>query len=452
MAIKSPIQLKIFSFIFLSVLLLSCQEDKIDPDAYDIPKLKGQKGPVVYELSPSSGVAGTQVVISGKFFSPRPQDNTVLFNGIAAVVLEASPFVLVVEAPAGAGSGPVKVMVRGRESNSNVIFTYESSLNVVTFAGSIPGYVDGPLAQARFSSYSDMESDGQGNFYVLDRVQHAVRKISADGIVSTLAGGAGPGHADGTGSEVQFNYPEGIAIDLNGDLIISEYLNQTIRRVTPEGVVTTIAGVPGEWGYVDGPAATAMFDSPMGIDVDNNGNIIIAEYMNHRIRMITPSGIVSTIAGSGPLAYDGGGHKDGAALESILTMPRDVVVADNGDIYITETSDVIRKLSAGMISTVAGSPQDAGFADGPAAEARFYNVYGIDIGADNSLYVADLSNNRIRKITADGIVSTFAGTGEDTSVDGPIETATFNQPRYVHFGPEGALYVMDASSRIRKIQ
>jgi sugar lactone lactonase YvrE len=451
MDIINSINPRILLLIFSSFLVLSCQEEKINPDKFDLPVRKGPRSPEVNEISPSTGTAGTQVIITGKYFSPHPSENTVLFNGVTAEVIEASPFVLLVEAPSNAGSGPVTVITHGRESVSGPVFTYLSALYITTFAGSQSGYVDGPLSVAQFKGPTGIVGDNQGNFYVADG--NRIRKISSDGIVTTLAGAEGTGYADGTGTDAMFYYPSGLALDPQGNIIVAEYGNSTIRKVTPEGVVTTIAGRAEEWGYVDGHVSVALFDSPLGIDVDQAGNIIIADYFNHRIRKISPAGIVSTIAGSGPLGYDGGGHQDGEALSAILMMPNDLVIdQDNGDVYFTESSAVVRKLSGGIVSTVAGSALDYGMADGPAESARFHGPYGIDIDAENSLYVVDDYNNRVRKISTDGMVSTYAGTGELSSVDGPVESGTLYLPRFLHLGPDNALYVTEpTTSKIRKI-
>jgi sugar lactone lactonase YvrE len=377
-------------------------------------------------------------------------ENKVYFNGVEAEVKYATPVTLGVIAPAGAGTGRVTVAVKGKTSVADVIFTYEGTLMVTTIAGSTPGYQDGPALQAKFQGPLDMVFDQQGNLYVTDRYNHRIRKISSAGEVTTLAGSGEPGFEDGTGEAASFNYPNGIAMDPQGNLVITDLGNSSIRRITPAGVVTTVAGT-GEYGYVDGPAATAQFDTPEGIAVDTLGNIYVADYMNHRLRKISTSGMVSTIAGSGPLAYDGGGYVNGPALEAVLTMPRDLIVAPNGDIYFTETSEVIRKLSGGMVSHVAGSTT-AGFADGPAADARFYNPWGIVMDGEGNLFIADMTNHRIRKITPDGTVSTFAGDGTGVDEDGPIETATFYNPFFLAFSPEGVLHVAGVNPVVRKIE
>jgi hypothetical protein len=449
MLISSRIASLLCTFMF-SIVFIACQDEKIDADAYDVSLRRGQKSPQINEITPSTGEAGTEVVIIGKYFSPRAADNTVLFNGVATEVLSASPSELIVNAPSGAGTGHVQVIVRGRQSSGNPVFTYESAISVITIAGSTRGNEDGPALQAKFGWISGMVFDEQGNLYITDPGNHSIRKMTPDGIVSTIAGGV-PGFADGTGSEAMFNHPSDITIDHDGNLIVCEFNNCSIRKVTPEGVVTTISGT-GEWGYVDGPAQTAMFDSPEAVAVDKDGNIIVADYFNHRIRKITPAGMVSTIAGTGPLGYEGGGHNDGAALQAVFTMPVDLVIDDNGDIYITEQAPVIRKLSNGVVSTIAGHPTEHGFLDGPAFEARFHNPWGIDLDSAKNIFVVDSYNGRIRKIATDGTVSTFAGNGTAADNDGPLESATFHYPRELRFGPDWALYVSGQNPTLRKIQ
>lgn len=263
-------------------------------------------------------------------------------------------------------------------------------------------------------------------------------------VVTTFAGSE-QGSVNGTGTAAQFNRPYSICRSPSGDFYVADYVNNQIRKITPQGVVTTLAGTTQE-GYANGPGATAQFWNPWGICVDAAGNIYVADSENYKIRKITPAGIVSTFAGSSQ------GFANGAGTAAKFGWPTGICVDFSGNIYVVDTANTkIRKITpAGVVTTFAGSTQ--GSTNGTGASAKFYEPYGICSDSAGNLYVADVGTNTIRKITPGAVVSTFAGSGEQGILDGIGTAAQFRQPFGVCTDTANNIYVADTTNdRIRKI-
>lgn len=312
---------------------------------------------------------------------------------------------------------------------------------VNTFAGSTSGLFDGPLASAKFNQPYGMCTDiSTGAIYVADTYNHAIRKIY-NGNVTTLAGNGIAGDVDGQGSNARFNFPAGICF-YNGNVYVADNVNNKIKMIDSNGNVTTIAG-SGTAGFLNGAALQAKFNQPKTIDVDANGNFYIADYENHCIRMLS-NGQVTTFAGIGGVS----GDVLGPVATAKFYRPRDVEVAPNGDIYVADLmNNKIKKISGGAVSLVAGAGT-TGSADGPAATATFNHPVGVEIDAFGNLVIADPLNNKIRLISNSGIVSTLAGTGTAGFSNGPIATATFNDLQGVEVDPSGNVYVADRSNNV----
>ena len=271
-----------------------------------------------------------------------------------------------------------------------------------------------------------MTVDGAGNVYVADSENHTLRKILPAGRVATVAGLAGSsGFADGTGGGAQFNQPRNAAADKAGNLYVADTGNQLVRKVTPAGVVTTLAGGVGVTGTNDGPGTQARFNYPEGVAVDGAGNVYVADTSNHTIRKVTPAGVVTTLAGTPGVS----GTNNGTGTVAKFYYPFGLAVDTNGTVYVADTYNyVIRKItSAGAVTTFAGKMSTSGSANGSSATARFYYPARIAVGTGGTLYVADYGNNFIRKITSSGTVSTLAGTAGSTgSNNGTGSLARFN--------------------------
>jgi DNA-binding beta-propeller fold protein YncE len=194
------------------------------------------------------------------------------------------------------------------------------------------GYQDGEGTVAQFQSPSGVAVDGDGNVFVVDTGNHLIRRITPQYHVSTLAGNGVKGYRDGKGTAAQFKEPFGLAMGGDGNIIVADTSNHRIRRITPQGHVSTLAGT-GEKGRRDGEGIVAQFKSPCGVAVDGDGNVIVADTCNHSIRKITPQGQVSTLAGTGEE-----GHQDGDRITSAqFKDPRGVVVDENGNVVVADT-------------------------------------------------------------------------------------------------------------------
>jgi sugar lactone lactonase YvrE len=290
---------------------------------------------------------------------------------------------------------------------------------MITLAGSATdsGSADGTGAAARFNGPDGVAVDEAGDAFVADRHNNTIRKITPAGVVTTLAGSAAAysGSADGTGATASFNFPCGVAVDGAGNIFVADSFNDTIRMVTPAGVVTTLAGSAGSLGSTDGAGVAARFDRPSGVAGDGAGNLFVADMGNDTIRKITPSGVVTTLAGS---ATEAPGSADGTGGDAHFNRPQGVAMDGAGNLFVTDTGNgTIRKVTpAGVVTTLAGTAGSWGSADGTGAAARFSTPYGVAVDRAGNVFVADVGNNAIRKITASGVVTTVVGVAAQTSV------------------------------------
>lgn len=262
----------------------------------------------------------------------------------------------------------------------------------------------------------------------------AIKYLGAISATVTVLAGSDQGYADGTGAAAKFNSPAGIALDAAGNLYVADQYNNRIRKITPAGVVTTLAG-GATAGFRDGGAADAWFNQPLGVAVDETGAVYVADYVNNRIRIIS-NGIVGTFSG------DGG--------SSQYYYPTGIAMNNHNLAYVADMNNHrIREIINASVFTVAGGLQ--GFADGTGADAKFNQPYGVALDPNGTLYVADQGNHAIRKITSGGVVTTLAG-GTDGRADGAGTAARFELPRALAIDPQGNIYVADFyNPHIRKI-
>lgn len=264
---------------------------------------------------------------------------------------------------------------------------------VSTLAGSdSSGIVDGNGGLARFKNPYRVAVDPNGNCYVLDEVDARIRKITPAGEVTTYAGMAQPGFKDGPAASAQFLINAGgLAADKAGNVYLGDTFNERIRAVSPSGQVTTIAG-DGKEGFINGGARTAEFRYVTSVACDAHGNLYVADAGNFYVRQITPIGLVAVMAGSGVRGY-----VDGASIMVQFDQMDDMVVDSKGNVFVIDDNSIRKVTPQGVVSTIAGA--EAGFADGDGATARFRNPGGLGIDAQDNIYVADINNNRIRKIS-----------------------------------------------------
>lgn len=325
---------------------------------------------------------------------------------------------------------------------------------VSTLAGSpidFPGSADGKGSAARFNAPNRLALDNAGNLYVADTVNFTIRKVTPDGVVSTFAGKAGfQGSIDGSAGAARFSYPRGVAVDASGNVYVADSGNSVIRKIAPSGTVTTLAGTAGQTGSADGTRRRASFIDPVGIAVDAGGNLLVADDQGQTIRKVTADGVVTTLAGSPGIS----GSTDGPGAEARFTLPTGVAADTSGNIYITDVgNNSVRKIdAAGFTSTLSGKPS-LGSTDGLGVAASFAGLEGLAVDAAGNVYVADNGNHVIRKITADGVVSTLAGrAGMPGTADGAGAEARFNHPESLGVDGVGNVFVPDFFNHtIRKI-
>ncbi|HEX3800918.1 MAG TPA: hypothetical protein VH413_19655 [Verrucomicrobiae bacterium] len=333
---------------------------------------------------------------------------------------------------------------------------------VDTFAGQtefdgdgeqIFGNSDGTGTNALFNSPQGITVDSSGNLYVADTGNNEVRKITSAAVVTTLAGlAASAGNVDGVGQDARFSFPTDVAIDNAGNFYVTDSGNETIRKISSEAEVTTLAGSVSNMGSANGAGNNAQFNTPYGIAVDDAGNLYIADQGSHTIRKVTAAGVVTTIAG---LAGHSG-SANGSNSVARFNVPSALALDANTNIYVCDSENfTIRKMTLNgtnwAVTTFAGKSGTPGGTDATGTSARFGFPYGIAIDAATNLYVADRDNFAIRRVTAKAVVSTIAGGNEGTA-DGLGTDAQFYSPAGVAVDGSTNIYVADNySSTIRKL-
>lgn len=326
------------------------------------------------------------------------------------------------------------------------------TFTVTTLAGSTKdGYADGTGTAALFNNANDLAVDQQGNLYVSDYGNHRIRKVTPAGVVSTLAGSGIMGKFDGAGNTAQFDGPAGIAVDAQGLVYVADTNNDLIRVITPAGVVSTLTGRAGQ-GLQDGPVASAKFSYPNHLAFDSQGNLYVSDSRNNRIRKITPQGMVSTLAGGEAGVPAPTGYADGPAGSARFAGPEGIALDRQGNVYVADVNNNrIRKVTpAGVVSTVAGSGAKD-FADGIGTQAKLSYPVGVAVDANGVLYVTDYGNGCLRRIDTDGQVTVAVGSNKGFgNADGTGPAAQFFSPQGLAISTSGQeLYVTDGP-RIRK--
>jgi sugar lactone lactonase YvrE len=364
---------------------------------------------------------------------------SVIITGLA----DFTPYTFSVAATNAAGTGPAAI--------SDVVATFAY---VTTLAGSgDAGWMDGPGSIAAFRLPIAVAVDSQGTVYVGDTGNNQIRKVAPDGTTTTLAGDGGFGYFDGTGGvagTTQFGSPAGVAVDANGNVYVADRGNSRIRVVAPDGTTTTLAG-NGDAGWADGVGANAAFAAAAGVALNPRGELLVADTYNMRIRKVLTDGTTTTLSGSGDA-----GFVDGTGDQAAFFLPYGISVGPLGNAFVGDllNNRVRRVAPDGTTTTMAGNG-DAGSFDGtggPFGTASFYEPLGTAVDAHGNIYVADIANNLIRKIAPDGTTTTLAGDGDAGFLDGPARQAQFYEPTGVAVDSRGVLYVADfLNNRIRVI-
>ena len=441
----------------------------------------GPQPPAITSFSPSSSAPGSTITITGTNLLGI---TSVGIGGVPATsytIVSATTITAVVGATATSGNVSITWSGGSVSSPGFVLLTapnisYQTPQNYATGVAITPlvpvntggavsitgaygqvstlagtgtiGTNNGAGNVASFYAPSGATIDASGNIYVADWLNSLVRKITPVGLVSTLAGNIVAGNLNGTGTTASFNNPTDVAIDnLTGNIYVADYNNQVIRKITPAGVVSTFAG-NGSQTSMDGNGTNASFNYPSGIVVDGSGNLFVTDKAGAVIRKITPAGVVTTIAGSGFQAFN-----DGTGSAASFYHPTSIAIDANNNLFVADyLNNRIRKITpSGVVSTLAGSGT-TGRADGTGTSASFYGPTGLCVDGSGNIYVADYNNNLIRKVTQAGVVTTIAGNGSQGSNNGIGIASSFSYPYDVVCDASGNLFVTDQlNNQIRKI-
>lgn len=318
---------------------------------------------------------------------------------------------------------------------------------VQTIAGNgQKGYLNGNGTNSSFKKLSGLALDAAGNVYVADQENHRIRKIDIQGNVSDYAGNGEKGYQDGYRMNAKFNSPMGITIDKEGNIYIAEYDGNYVRKISKDGNVSTLAG-NGTIGNRDGKGSEARFSGCTDIAVDQNGNLYVTDFNNNTIRKVTQTGEVTTYAGGNK------GYQDGLKNEAKFNGPIGLDIDPYGNLFIADYNNLrVRKLSReGRVTTLAGSDQ-VGLQEGPGNQVSFRAPQDVVVDQSGNVYVSDLENNLIKRINKDGNVSIIAGNKSIKAQDGPALNSGFNYPGNLTLDSRGNIIVSDQNNyRIRKI-
>jgi DNA-binding beta-propeller fold protein YncE len=334
---------------------------------------------------------------------------------------------------------------KSNDNNNNNNTTIPPNVpTVITFAGSgSAGAADGVKAQASFNEPTQIAIDGQGFFYVADKQNNAVRRISPQGVVNTIAGTGTSGFSNTTGA-ITFNFPNGVAVNYGGNYIyVADEDNNVIRQLADQSIAITYVG-DGNAGFVNAPDTAARFNNPTAVAIDSAGNLYVADNGNNVIRKVSSKGNVTTLAGSGVR-----GNTNGTGTAASFNQPAALCVDASGNVYVADQgNNLIRKITPqGVVSTVAGNGTP-GLLNGKLTDTEFNQPQGIAIDANGNLYVGDTGNNVIRKIAPAGEVITYAGSGAQGANNAGLTDSTFSSPEGLVVDTYGRVYVVDTGNNL----
>jgi sugar lactone lactonase YvrE/murein DD-endopeptidase MepM/ murein hydrolase activator NlpD len=351
---------------------------------------------LTFVLALLTGLAGASVwefwpLIRPAPLSPVPQTWTPTVTVVAGTGVDGRLDGLAIS---GRFSEPFALAIHGADivvadaGTSNAIRRLTPSGQLSTIAGGTRGFRDGPRGVAEFDMPSGVAIDTAGNIYVADTGNHAIRRVAMDGTVTTIAGDGSPGFQDGTGGSARFNAPIGIALDRTGRLLVADSCNDRIRRIEPGGTVRTLAG-DGVPGLLDGPAASARFDTPTGVLVSADGRVTVADTGNDAIRRISSEGQVTTVRAV-----------DSAGAPFFLVRPMGLVEFPDGRLYVAERRGIVEIRPDGVARFLAGA--GSGYLDGPGTQARFRSPTGLVATDEGTLIVSDAANRMLRRLDPPG--------------------------------------------------
>lgn len=433
------------ALIIVSAIWASCS-DSPEPNP---PVTGGKEAPEISGFSPLTGKKGTVIKIQGKYFGTDASKVSLQINGLKATINAVTDAEITAVVPDKCGLGKLVLRVNSKEIASSSAFRYLYTAKTTYFSGGEPGYEDGAPQKSKFGTLYNIATDTKGIMFAADLGNCMVRRIETDGSTSTVAGAAQGGFKDGKGNQALMKFPIGIELAPDGSIYVADHQNHAIRKIAPDGTLVTVAGAPDRPGLVNGNSATAQFKAPYGVKLDKTGTLWICDTENGVIRKLSTDGQVSTFAGSTP------GYADGKLAEAKFYMPSYLNFDQNGNIYVADKHNhCIRKITSdGVVTTFAGTPTKSGYRDGEPGQAMFNQPCNIQIDKLGNLYVNDLWNHCIRLVYPDGYVTTLAGKGGTEGYEeGAGENALFKHPQGCTLDKDENLFVTDsANQRIRKL-
>ena len=426
--------------------------------------------PAAFSSAPAYLAADAQ----GNLYIENPASLEKLSSGGAIAPVPTGPTYASYGAEIGLDPSGTLFFLGNPGSSGADLASVSASAAVATLASPVlvTGSSDGAGQQASISAPTGVAVDASGTVYFLDQGGAEVRKVSPGGVVTTVAGTPTYGSSDGTGSAAGFNKANALAVDASGNLYVADTANDTIRKVAPGGAVTTVAGSAGVTGSADGAGASARFNHPSGVAVDASGDLFVTDTGNNTVRKITPDGTVSTYAGTASAFPN---YLDGTAANAQFANPTGIAVDAQGNVYVGDTFGnttrtslgdtvfsivgAVRKITpSGTVSTLAGTPYTVvepeyftgqpapQFGDGSGASVFFGDPAALAVDAAGNVYVADASNRVVRRVTPQGAVTTLGGTvgtASTTESDGVGAQAAFATPNGLAVDTQGNLYVSD---------
>lgn len=385
--LKSVAKITFASLILISTSCSTSSEEDKKNDEVTNPDIDNPapntSAIVVTNISPTSGSKGTLVTITGDGFSTEMFGNTVTLNGKPCQVYTyPTKTQIKIVIPKEVSSGKFKITV-GTATAETSPFEYLLTSDIFTIYGSTKGDSNDGIGQ--FNSPLDIARDSDGNIYFSDRGNNKIKKIATSGIITTLAGSTQGDSNDGIG---QLNGPHGIAVDATGNVYFTDFQNHKVKKISTSGIITTIAGsIQG-----DSNDGIGKLNQPSHLTVDKSGNVYVSEWGNLKIKKIAPTGEISTF-------YEGAKHE--------LSGPRGICIdSENNIIFVDD--NVIKKITQDKIVTViAGTRYTEG--DSNEGLGKFNSMSGLTIDAADNLYVADSRNSKIKKITPAGVITTYSG-------------------------------------------
>jgi sugar lactone lactonase YvrE len=402
---------KVITFTFIAIatatLCTSCSKSGSSPTPSE-----NSHNLTISSLSQNQGSYQTVVDITGTGFSSTPEQNNVKFNGKNAPVVTATSTKLKILVPLAAGSGTVTITTNSKMA-TGPLFTYVPVLVATPYAGKGDQYgsTDGNIESAKFDQPTSIAFDKNGNLYVVDSHNHTIRKVTADGMVTTVAGTGAPG----TAGQVRLGDLNGITVDPTGNVYFTD--DNLIKKLSADGIVTTLAGNSSN-NYQDGTGVSAGFNKPLGMTSDASGNLYVVE-SDHRIRKVTPAGIVTTFAGNGL-----NNLVNGIGINAGIGNPTDITIDKTGNLFIIDTdSGTIRKISAD--ATVSS------YTDALTHDPISYRYQNIAVDGSENIFLTDVANRLIKIVKPDKTVATYAGTANFTYtiIYGPVLSILLEDPR-----------------------